>query len=302
MKRIYILLTLSLLSLFGTVNAQQDLMLSQEIFSRVNKNPAATGNTNDVDIFLHGRIQWANVDNSPKTTVLNVTNYIDKIKSGMGFTFSFDHLGVGHNTTNMKLVYAYQLDITNKYILSMGLGAGVNIAGFDYTANTIRDDAERGQETFPDEKEVKVTPDFDFGVEFSHLNWTVGASLTHLLNKESTTFKSGRHLYLYGTSLLPVHEKWDLAPTLAYMHHNKTNTMEIGCLAFYNRLFWGGLSWRPDFHEKLNPSMLVISLGLEWHKFRFGYSFDLGLGDNELMPSNTHEIILSYGIAKKNKK
>ena len=62
-------------------SAQQDLLLSQEIFSRVNKNPAATGNTNDVDIFLHGRIQWAGIENSPRTGVLNVTNYIDKIKS-----------------------------------------------------------------------------------------------------------------------------------------------------------------------------------------------------------------------------
>ena len=301
MKRIYIVMV-SLLAFWTSVNAQQDLMLSQEIFSRVNKNPAATGNTNDVDIFLHGRIQWANVDNSPKTTVLNVTNYVDKIKSGLGFTFSYDHIGVGHNTTNMKLVYAYQLDVTEKYVLSMGLGAGINIGGFDYTANTLVDDIERGRETFPDEKEVKVTPDFDFGVEFSHWMWTVGASLTHLQNGESTTFKSGRHLYIYGTSLLPLSEKWDLSPTLVYMHHDKTNTMEIGCLVFYNRLFWGGLSWRPDFHDKLNPSMMVVSLGFEWRKFRFGYSYDWGMGKNELMPSNTHEIILSYGITKKNRK
>lgn len=301
MKRIYLILTLFLLPIFSLM-AQQDLMLSQEIFSRVNKNPAATGNTNDVDIFLHGRLQWLGLSNGPKTTVLNVTNYIDKIKSGVGFTMSYDHIGIGHNTTNIKLVYSYQIDLSDHYILSMGLGGGVNVGGFDYTANTMTDIAEYGMDTYPYEKEVKVTPDFDFGIEVSHLKWTLGASMTHLFNKESTTFKAGRHLYIYGTSLLQLNDRLDIAPTVAYMHHNKTNTIELGSLLFYNRLIWGGITWRPDFHDKMNPSMLVFTAGLEWHKFRFGYSFDLGLGSDNTLPSNTHEIILSYGIAKRNKK
>ena len=38
--------------------AQQDLHFTQQIFSRMNVNPAATGNTADVDIFLLGRLQW----------------------------------------------------------------------------------------------------------------------------------------------------------------------------------------------------------------------------------------------------
>lgn len=69
-KKYILALCAALLAL--TSYAQQDLMLSQEVFSRVNKNPAATGNTNDIDIFLHGRIQWAGIENGPKTTVLNV--------------------------------------------------------------------------------------------------------------------------------------------------------------------------------------------------------------------------------------
>lgn len=280
--------------------AQQDLLLSQEIFSRINKNPAATGNTEDIDIFLHGRLQWADIDNSPKTTVLNVTNYVNKLNSGMGFTFSFDHMGIGHNTTNMKLVYAYQIDFSEKYLLSMGLGAGVNIGGFDYTKNTMTDKQEYGNDTYPYEKEVKTTPDFDLGFEFSNPNWTVGISMTHLTNKESTTFKTGRHLYLYGTGLIHINENWILGPTLAYVHHDKTNLLEIGSLAYFHRMFWGGLAVRPDLHYSGN-SIMAITLGMEWKKFRFGYSYDLGLGSNRNVSSNTHELILSYGIGKKQK-
>ena len=53
-----IAVVLSSLSLF----AQRDLMLSQQFFSRLNINPSATGNTDDVDIFLLGRWQWMGLE------------------------------------------------------------------------------------------------------------------------------------------------------------------------------------------------------------------------------------------------
>lgn len=290
----------SLFTVLGvcTASAQQDLMLSQEIFSRVNKNPAATGNTNDVDIFLHGRLQWAGVDNGPRTGVLNVTNYIDKIKSGMGFTCAYDKMGVAHSTTNMKLVYAYHLDLSDKYVLSLGVGAGINIGYFDLYQNTVDDYSEVGTSTLLGDNETEVSPDFDFGAELSNPYWTLGASITHLTKNEMTTFESERHYYLYGTSLIPLCPKWELAPTVSYMHRNKTNVMEIGSLAFYDRFLWGGITLRPDLNEGFNPSMLIMTLGVEWNKFRFGYSYDLGLGSNERIGASTHEVILSYGIDK----
>lgn len=290
----------SLFTVLGvcTASAQQDLMLSQEIFSRVNKNPAATGNTNDVDIFLHGRVQWAGVDNGPRTGVLNVTNYIDKIKSGMGFTCAYDKMGVAHSTTNMKLVYAYHLDLSDKYVLSLGVGAGINIGYFDLYQNTVDDYSEVGTSTLLGDNETEVSPDFDFGAELSNPYWTLGASITHLTKNEMTTFESERHYYLYGTSLIPLCPKWELAPTVSYMHRNKTNVMEIGSLAFYDRFLWGGITLRPDLNEGFNPSMLIMTLGVEWNKFRFGYSYDLGLGSNERIGASTHEVILSYGIDK----
>lgn len=55
-----------LLFVSANVFAQRDIMLSQQFFSRLNINPSATGNTDDVDIFLLGRWQWIGLENSPK--------------------------------------------------------------------------------------------------------------------------------------------------------------------------------------------------------------------------------------------
>ena len=60
MKRnIYIKLLTILLALISGFNtyAQQDLMVSQQIFSRMNINPAGTGNIERFDAFLLGRLQ-----------------------------------------------------------------------------------------------------------------------------------------------------------------------------------------------------------------------------------------------------
>ena len=42
-----------LVMLFGTtmLSAQNEFMLAEQMFSRINKNPAATGNSLDIDVF-----------------------------------------------------------------------------------------------------------------------------------------------------------------------------------------------------------------------------------------------------------
>ncbi len=276
-----------------TVQAQQDLMVSQQFFSRINVNPAGTGNNDKFDVFLLGRLQWAGVENSPKTGLLNFTGYWERFKSGAGVSLSYDKLGIGHSTTNAQVVYSYHVDITDKYILALGLSGGANFGYFNPSVNTIRDEAEYDMETFTKEKETEITPDMNFGVELSNMKWMFGASCTHILNDSSTTYKAGRHYYAYARGFFPLCQSFDIAPALVYMHKHKTNVMETNVMAFYERFIWGGVTWRPDLSNPFDMSMMALSLGLEWNNFRFGYTYDLNLGKCNNLPSNTHEILLS---------
>lgn len=300
MKRILsIICALTLIAL--SIQAQQDILLSQEYFSRVNKNPASTGNSEDVDIFLHGRILWAGVDNGPKNLVLNVTNYIEKIKSGMGASVSYTNVGVAHHAINAKLLYNYQIDLNDRFLMALGLGAGVNVVSTNYMSSNMDDESERAEVDILNEKNTVVKPDFNVGLEIDNPYWTLGFSVAHLTNREANTYQPGRHLYTYTSFRCIANDKWDLIPNLAYMHQDKANVFDLGLLVFYQRAYWGGVSWRPDIQDQLHQSVLSFSLGFEIKKFRFGYSYDLGLGRDSQLPSNTHEIMLSYGIAKNKK-
>lgn len=279
----------------GSSHAQQDLLLSQQFFSRINVNPAGSGNNDKFDLFVLGRFQWVGVDKGPKVGLLNFSGYSEKLKSSLGLSVFHDHLGIGHSTTNAQVAYSYHLDITEKYILSLGLSAGANFGYFNPEDHIIRDESEyTDTETFVQEKTTEVTPDMNFGFEFTSKHWMVGASCTHLLNKESTTFKAGRHFYVYGRGFIPVSEHFDIAPALVYMHKNKTNILEINAMAFYDRFIWGGVTWKPDLAHPTQMSMMAFTLGIEFlERYRVGYTFDLNMGKYNNLPSNTHEILLS---------
>ena len=136
MKRLFYILLLWL-GLGQVSFAQQDLLLTQQLFSRGNINPAGVGNTGDVDIFLMGRLQWLGVDNAPHTLLLNATNYFKRIQSGVGLTVYRDVMGVGHSMTEVKAEYSYQIDLNPRWILSMGISAAAFWGSYDPSANTL---------------------------------------------------------------------------------------------------------------------------------------------------------------------
>lgn len=299
-KRVIISLVMWL-SCLVNVFAQQDLLLTQEIFSRININPAGTGNSNEIDAFLHGRAQWIGVDNAPKSLVLNVMNYEEKLKSGLGLSISYDKFGVGHSNTVAKIVYSYQIDLNDKTVLSLGVSGGAEWIYFNFDDNIIEENILYENQLFAKDKDTKVRPACDLGFELTQLYWTIGASVNHLLNNEAATQETPRHLYIYGIGLIPVTENFDLSPTLCYMHRHQSHVLEIGSLAYYKRFLWGGVAWRPDLLDHIRQSTLAFTLGVEGKRFRFGYSFDLGIGNISDKLNNTHEFVLSFHMPKKEK-
>lgn len=297
MKKILVLINFLLVGFMA--HAQQELLMSQQYYSRINKNPAGIGNVEDIDIFFLGHFQYAGVTDAPKTFLLNGQTYVDKWNSGLGLSFSYDNIGISRSFTNIKLDYAYGLRLNDDMLVSLGLGFGVLVSSFDLDKYEMVDETEKEAKFFPEDgKQAK--PDMDFGVEFSMKeNLLVGASITHLISGTTTTFAPGQHLYLYGRYLFKLNDKWDIAPMLTYVHHKKVNLLEVNVTGFYNRFIWGGLTWHPDLSDKLSSNPLAITLGAEYKRFRLGYTFDLGLGKISNVARTSHEFMLSYSIERK---
>lgn len=302
---LYIVITVVVSMATTTLFAQRDMMLSQQFFSRLNINPSATGNTDDVDIFLLGRWQWMGLENSPKSGVLNVTNYFENIRSGVGLSATYDDVGIANRTLNIKAAYAYHLNLNESILMSFGLSAGMLYHYFDPTKNIWLDPAELETETL-DGKETKVKPDMDFGVELAMPKFMVGASVVHLLSNEKFvgTAMPGRQFNFYARALFSFSESFDLAPAICYTHRNTSNRIELNVMGFIKRFIWAGVTYRPDINGEdfFSSNMLHFNVGIEYKFFRIGYAFELGLGDVSSISNNSSEILLSFKIAKKKNK
>jgi type IX secretion system PorP/SprF family membrane protein len=297
-----------------TINAQQDLLLSQQFFSRINKNPAGTGNVTDLDLFLLGHYKYIEIKDAPKSGIFNVQTFAEKINSGFGLSVSYDNIGVARSTTNAKLAYAYTISLRDEMILSLGLGGGIQYSYFDPNKYTWDDPTEMGLDGVPDVVTTELKPDFDFGVELTTPRFLLGLSATHIINNKSTTFATGRHFYGYVRYMFPLNESFELAPALAWMHKTApsiegndkfigkgVDVAELNLMAFYERFIWGGLTYHPDIHDKFKTNPVGITLGIEYREFRIGYTFDWAFGATSRLSGNAQELMLSYSVQGKKK-
>lgn len=309
MKKNFKLLVLFLLvgtSLF----AQGDFKMSEQMFSRINQNPSAVGNNEKIQLFTATRLQWVGLglDQSPTSALLNAHYYLDKINSGFGISFVYDELGLSNQTINAKLVYAYNIDLAENWLLSLGLSAGVINKRFDPNRHVWKDPTDPNRPT-----EVLATTDFDldFGFELSYKYLLIGASITHLPNisKEVSTTTAPSHInaYVRGNIYLPY--KFNLIPAFAYTNIGALNgfktevsnehLLDYSITAMYNNMCWFGLGYRSGVAGTYSSDIMSFMIGYEWHWLRIGYTYDLSVGKLMDLSSSTHEIMLSFIIPTK---
>lgn len=298
-----ILTTIGLMAMALTANAQRDMMLSQQFFSRLNINPAATGNSDDIDLFLLGRFQWTDVQDAPKSGVLNASDYFESLRSGIGASIMYDDLGISNRTLNPKAAYAYHVNLNESMLLSMGLSAGVYYHYWSPEGHHVVDEEEWGRPTLTDKTDTHIYPDFDLGFELATPKLLVGGSVSHLTNNEEdvSTAKPGRHMYSYVRGLFPIGENLAIAPALVYLHRNKVDKVELNATAFIKGMFWGGLTYRPDVNAGWSSNDLTIMAGMEYKKFRVGYAFEWGMGKVGKISNQSHDVLLSWRIPKAQK-
>ena len=299
------LLTAVLLFVCTAIFAQGDFRLSEQMFSRINQNPSAVGNNDKIQIFTATRLQYVGMglEQSPTSALLNAHYYNESLKSGFGLSVTYDELGLQNQTINAKVCYAYNLDIFENGLLSLGLSAGVINKTFDPQRHIWENPADPN---IPESAYTQTDFDLDFGFEFSYKYIMAGFSITHLPNvtKELTTVAAPSQLnaYVRGNVYLP--EKFNLIPAIAYSNvgalnkvpetakldkWTQENLLDFSVTAMYDGKYYLGVGYRLN-------NMVSIMAGFEWQWLRLGYCYDISVGKLANLTSSTHEVMLSFII------
>ena len=276
------------------VQAQNDVLLTQQWLSRINQNPAATGNSDNIDIFILARQQWAGFEDAPSTQVLNIHNYFHRIRSGLGLSAILDETGVGNRMVNAKLAYAYHVNIGDKFLLSLGLSGGIIQHSFDPNRHFFVDITDPSLATL--EKTNQFSPDFDFGIELSSQRFLFGASVTHIarLPDDATSLKIAQQYYGYVNYKQPVGSSFDLIAGIRGTNFDEAYFLDFSLTSLLLKKYWLGVMFRPD---NAVAGMAGFQLGF----IRLGYSYDYSIGKTASLAKNSHEILLSFKIGKPKK-
>ena len=285
-----LILISGLILLAFTAQTQNDIQLSQQSFTRIYYNPAATGQNEYTTFNFLNRCQWVGVNNAPQTMMFNMHKYIDKLNFGLGLNIINDKLGL-ENNYNIKLAYAYHLRFNENLWLSMGIGAGVLSKNIDYSQMIMED-----PENLSIEFENRWKADFDAGLEMNWKNLTIGTSVTHIhqSRENSNLYSVPRHFYIYTRYTTPISENTVISPAFSVNSCFYRTQYEINVSAFTHNFLYYGLSYRFD-------ESIIILAGFQINeRFRLNYSYDIPSGPMINQNSGSHEILMQIKLGQGN--
>jgi type IX secretion system PorP/SprF family membrane protein len=299
-KKLTILLTGFIILGALRVEAQQDFQLTLYMLNPFIYNPAIAGTANYYQIRSNHRFQWVGMTDPPITNAISAFGPHVKKDMGFGGTLLYDITGP---TSKMQLngVYAYNIALTNDIRMSMGLAAGVMQYKVDGTKIKMEDQSD---DVLQQAVYSTIAPDASLGVYVWNTDFFGGFSVKQLLNNKIKTGNEDKgvsklksHFYLMGGYRYVINREWAIEPALIIKKVVPSPyQVEINVKAIYDKIFWGGLSFRSS-------DAISVVLGYTYdRKIFIGYTYDIGLSDIRKYNSGSHEVCIGYNFQNIRKK
>jgi type IX secretion system PorP/SprF family membrane protein len=311
-KRNYIfsfILTCAFFAISGNARGQQTPLYSQYMFNKYLINPAVAGSEGYTAFNLLAREQWVGLKDAPFThaicaqTRVSPKSWLGRIHQvrtrgsrasrlspvGLGGYIFNDHRGL-IDQTGIQLTYAYHLDLDESQ-LSFGLSALI----VQYAVNKNKLELS-GDDKFINNSSLKmVSPDFSFGAYYNAQDWYAGFSAAQLIQSAlkfgdiaKDAFTQRRHYYLMGGYRFAINKQYSVEPSFLFKTTEQmANQLDIGARVYYENNYWGGIAFRTG-------GAIIVTAGIRYDKFYFGYSFDYTLNDLQSYSMGSHELMVAY--------
>ncbi len=291
------LLTILLVAVIGSVQAQQDKLVTHFIFDKMSINPGKTGLDlyNGICATTIYRNQWDKVNGAPNSAILNIESNLSRfLPGGIGINFYHDAIGFSRQN-NLLLNYSYPIQIGREGVLGVGVGIGIMNFGMD-------------PEWVPPTQAVDPTlpvgfaataVDANFGLYFQSKDYYVGISSTHLTESElskavsqvTQSYQTARHYYLMGGYKF----KDVMNGTIDAQMLVRTDFIRFSADLNARYLFklddkdaYGGLTFRTS-------DAIAVMLGYSpMPKLQVGYSYDITVNKLASISRGSHELMVKY--------
>lgn len=295
MKKLVLLIILAITT--AELSAQQDAMYTHYMFNTLSVNPGYAGSRDALTITGLHRSQWVGFDGAPTTQTLTMHSPIHNEFMGVGLSIVNDKIGPV-NMTSFYGDYAYKIKVNEVGKLAFGLKAGVNIRRAELTSIQLND---MNDQSFMNNEESQLLPNFGFGMYYSTDRYYVGLSVPKLLQNDfatneisgGTDFASEkRHYFIIGGGVFDINDEFKIKPT-TFIKVTNGAPIEIdltGTILYKDKL-WGGMMFRSG-----DAVGLLLGMHID-NQLAVGYSYDWSYGNRTFKYNGgSHEVMLVYDL------
>jgi type IX secretion system PorP/SprF family membrane protein len=288
------LISIILMISITVAKSQQDPMFAEYMFNQVTVNPGYAGSGEVANVMVLERQQWAGFDGAPKTFNLAANAPLRKISCGVGASLLVDKIGPTKQT-GFFVDYSYQLKVSEKAKLGMGLKAGFTY----YKANLLDiQTTEDNDVAFARNIDGDVKANFGIGFFYYTKTFYAGFSIPKLMNNDLTTgysvnneklSLSQRHYYFIAGKVFDLNSKLKFRPSLL-TKINKGAPLQVDLTAnfIYAEKIWLGAMYRIGDAVGFMIQIQILKT------LRVGYAYDLTTTYLSRYNRGSHEIMVSF--------
>jgi type IX secretion system PorP/SprF family membrane protein len=293
-KKLFSILASALLVCVSNTNlfAQQYPVFTQYYFNELVINPAFAGAHVQLSLTTTYRNQWVNFPGAPRTFSFSGHTSLYNGKMGVGLLVNNDRIG-SYDNQNVYGYYAYKVHFRDA-TLSMGLQAGFNFLGVDFSQLDLQDPDDP---SFAPLNEFK--PNFGAGIYYNRKNFFAGFSVPFILNSDlssdvetiATNIKEARYYFLRSGAIFPItpKETVKLNPSiLVRAQEGQPLSLDLNLGVVLHDVLSTGISWRSG-----DSIISFIDLKLS-ENFHFAYSYDWTSSDLRKFSNGSHEFMLNF--------
>jgi type IX secretion system PorP/SprF family membrane protein len=284
-------LTILIAFMCFSLKAQQDPLYSQYLNNPFILNPAYAGLTNNLNLSLSYRTQWAGFEGSPETVNANGHISLADNKMGVGVMFISDK--IGNSTINEFFgSYSYHINLSDDKVFSFGLQAG--FANYQIDNSKVNPFDKTDALFIGSNSETK--PSFGFGAILKNEKFFVGLSVPRMLKttietqgKQASLYT--QHYYLMGSYVFFVSERIRFKPsTLLKFVSGAPASVDVNASLVIHENYQAGVLTR-----NFNTYGIFLQALLK-DSFRLGYTFEMPTGSSVGTSFISHEITLGYRL------
>ena len=291
------------LCLFGSLQlfAQQEIQVSQYMFSGIYLNPGYAGTHDFTEASAIYRNQWTGFPGAPTTELFSLEGQIAQGIMGLGMTITNDKIG-DTRQTQFSGIYSYKLLLNSSGDLKLSFGIKATLA--DYSAKLTETKVwDSGDPVFSQDQVDRLIPKFGAGVYIYSKVWYAGLAIPTLYaaDKKITYDLNGldhnffkKHYYLNAGYVFNAGTNFKIKPSFLLKFQSAAPlTADINCNVLYQNRIWLGVSYRT---QDAIVGMLEYEIT---PNLRAGYSYDLTTSAIRNYSGGSHEIQVAYQFVNK---